>query len=170
MKSNPRLYKNKSVSELPRITKVIGILKSIYPSTLLDIGSGRGVFLYSLMRDIPTVKITASDIKSKCVDDIKDYYDIDCKLCDARKLPFEDESFDVITALECLEHMEDYEETIKELIRVAKNNVIISVPSKEDNNEEHINFLQKKDFEKLIPDYKLKFEWVLGHMIVVVWK
>lgn len=170
MKSDPRLYKNKSVSELPRITKTIGILKSFYPSSLLDIGSGRGVFLYALMENFPNLNIKASDIEEKCVNDIKNYFELDTILCDAKDLPFEDNSFDVVTALECLEHMENYEEAIKEILRVAKNNVIISVPSKEDDNEGHINFLNKEEFIKILPNNKLKFEWVLGHMIVIIWK
>ena len=49
---------------------------------------------------------------------------------DIRKLPFEDESFEVIMAYEVLEHLpwNDIPETIDELFRVTSKYVVISLP------------------------------------------
>ena len=39
------LYHFKRTELLPRVRKVLGFLKGVYFETLLDVGSGRGVFL-----------------------------------------------------------------------------------------------------------------------------
>lgn len=51
-------------------------------------------------------------------------------LCDARKLPFKDESFDVVLFLEVLEHLEKEEglKVIQDVERIARRQVIISTP------------------------------------------
>ncbi len=48
-----RLHRFKKSMELPRVRKVLGILKGIQPQNLLDIGSGRGVFLWPLLNEFP---------------------------------------------------------------------------------------------------------------------
>ena len=56
-----KMYRFKR-SELPRVTKCIGLLKGLGPSTLLDVGTGRGVFLWTMLTDIPYVDATCIDI------------------------------------------------------------------------------------------------------------
>ncbi|MEW6616655.1 MAG: methionine biosynthesis protein MetW [Thermodesulfobacteriota bacterium] len=44
-------------------------------------------------------------------------------------IPFEDKSFDVIFALDVLEHVENIHSLMDEILRVAKNEVIITLPN-----------------------------------------
>jgi len=91
-------------------------------------------------------------------------------MMDARRLGFADNSFDVVTALEVLEHMETPELAMAEAIRVARRFVLISVPSHEDNNPEHINLFTKSAMERMLLSAgaaKVKIEYVLNHMIAV---
>ncbi|MFO8083850.1 MAG: hypothetical protein R6U27_05975 [Desulfobacterales bacterium] len=44
-----RLHRFKRNHSLPRVQKVLGILKTIQPASLLDIGTGRAVFLWPLI-------------------------------------------------------------------------------------------------------------------------
>ena len=46
-----------------------------------------------------------------------------------KKLPFKDSSFDIVTALDVLEHLDNPHSAIKELCRVAKKAVFISLPN-----------------------------------------
>src|SRR5262249_29874721 len=55
-----RLHKFKRNSELPRVHKVLGILRSIQPANLLDIGSGRGTFLWPLLDTFSYLTVTAA--------------------------------------------------------------------------------------------------------------
>src|SRR5688572_31720081 len=54
-----RVHKFKRSAELPRVRRVLGILRSLGPSELLDIGSGRGTFLWPLLDAFPDLPVTA---------------------------------------------------------------------------------------------------------------
>ncbi len=66
-------------------------------------------------------KITTCDFDAELNPDV---------VADIRTLPFPNNSFDTVMACEILEHLpfSDFETSLKELKRVAKKNVIISVP------------------------------------------
>jgi SAM-dependent methyltransferase len=50
--------------------------------------------------------------------------------CDLEKpLPFEDNSFDIVTALDVLEHLNNPHEALKELFRISRKAVFISLPN-----------------------------------------
>ena len=53
-----KMYRFKEKESLPRVKKVIGFLKAFYPESLLDVGSGRGAFLFPFMRELPYVPVT----------------------------------------------------------------------------------------------------------------
>ena len=57
-----KLYYFKDKEDLPRVTIVLGFLKNIYPTSILDVGSGRGVFLFPLLREFPNTNITSIEI------------------------------------------------------------------------------------------------------------
>ncbi|MDC5850443.1 class I SAM-dependent methyltransferase [Vibrio europaeus] len=52
---------------------------------------------------------------------------LECNL--EKPLPFEDNSFDVVTALDVIEHLDNPHGALKELMRVAKKSVIVSLPN-----------------------------------------
>src|SRR5207237_88288 len=56
-----RLHKFKRTAGLPRVQKVLGILRGLDPADLLDIGSGRGVFLWPLLDAFPALQVIAFD-------------------------------------------------------------------------------------------------------------
>jgi SAM-dependent methyltransferase len=45
------------------------------------------------------------------------------------RLPYDDNSFDIVTCLDVLEHLDNPHQALKELIRVAKYSVFISLPN-----------------------------------------
>lgn len=48
-----RMYHFKKKELLPRVKTVMGFLKAIQPESLLDVGSGRGVFLLPFLKEFP---------------------------------------------------------------------------------------------------------------------
>ena len=54
-----RMYHFKRKEALPRVKAVLGFLRGVQPETLLDVGSGRGVFLFPLLREFPWTAVTA---------------------------------------------------------------------------------------------------------------
>lgn len=170
-----KLHRFKKTAELPRVRAVLGILKGLNPSSLIDIGSGRGVFLWSLLDGFPDLTVTAVDINSAWVEEILTVSRggitrLTGEIMDVRNLEFPDRSFDVVTILEVLEHLREPERAVKEVSKVSKSFVIASVPSKEDNNPEHLRVLTKNDLTEMFMKagaQSVKFQSVLKHMICV---
>jgi ubiquinone/menaquinone biosynthesis C-methylase UbiE len=139
-------YFKRYAPELPRIEKVLGMLKTIRPDSLLDIGPGRGRSLWPMLETLPECDFTCIDSfawRTEVINavgaDIGRLRAFEADACDMRI--FSDGSFDVVTALEVFEHIRDVERAIREAVRVARNFVIVSVPSKPDDNPDHVHFL-----------------------------
>lgn len=169
-------YFKKTGSLLPRVSKVIGILKSIYFESLLDIGSGRGAFLIPFLDMFPHISVSSMDILEERYIMLKDMESGGLEnftvsysnICD---IICEEKSVDIVTLLEVLEHIPQVEKAIENAVKIAREYVIVSVPSKEDDNEEHIHLLTKEKltayFEKCNIT-KISFDNVHGHLIAIV--
>jgi 2-polyprenyl-3-methyl-5-hydroxy-6-metoxy-1,4-benzoquinol methylase len=162
-------------SKLPRVEKVIGMLKGIRPPSILDIGFGRGKFLYPLLEEFDNYNITALELNKKSIEEAKVLQNRYTKLkvieSDFLTNPlYMGKAFHTITALEVMEHIEDTEKFLDECVRLAYEWIILSVPSKEDNNPEHIHLFTEEKINKLFKKYNLtpKYEYVLNHMIIKI--
>lgn len=175
-KTGQKLYPFKTgKTELPRVRQVLGFLHGIEFETLLDVGSGRGVFLLPFMEEFPQVQVTSLDLLDKRVTFLNElaaggYSQLmahNKNICDQ---PFPDNSFDVVTLLEVLEHIPEVDKAVAAAVKMAKKYVVVSVPSKEDDNPEHIHLLTKDILTKLFADTgctKLHFGGVNGHLIMM---
>lgn len=100
---------------------------------LLDVGFGaghgllkayeRGIQVHGLEVDKKAYRrfleiIFKSNLSSK----------VKIDLFDGKKIPFPNESFDVLTCIDVIEHVADYLSFIQELIRVSKTCVVLSTP------------------------------------------
>ncbi len=171
-----RLHRFKHTAGLPRVRRVLGALKGFAPKTLLDVGSGRGVFLWPLLDEIPSVQVTAIDLLQHRVDDINAVRRggvdrVEAKLQGAEDLPWSKSSFDAVTILEVLEHVEDPAPVAAQVLRVASRVVIATVPAKADDNPEHIRLFTRDSLAALFRDAgaaEVRIEHVLNHMVAVV--
>ena len=92
-------------------------------------------------------------------------------MMDVTKLNFKAQQFDAVTALEVLEHIADLAQAVSEICRVAKQHVLFSVPSKEDDNPEHIHLLTPEQLQPLFSQNgfgKIKVSHVHNHLIGLV--
>lgn len=149
------LHYFKRVPLLPRIQWALGVLRSLQPANLLDIGSGRGKFLWPLLDAFPFLEVTAVDTDQRRVRDLEAVHmggieRLTVHQADAARLPFVDRAFDVVTLLEVLEHIPAPAIATSEAVRVARRCLLISAPSKPDNNPEHIHLFTEGDLRALL--------------------
>jgi SAM-dependent methyltransferase len=170
-----RLHRFKRTMGLPRVMRVLGILRGVAPAELLDIGSGRGVFLWPLLDGMPHLPVTAIDtldhrVEGLCAVAEGGVPNLHAQRADATRLPFADREFDAITLLEVLEHIPNTAAALAEVLRVARRFVILSVPSQPDNNPEHIHLFGAGRLEALLLRHgaaRVSFEHVPGHLIAI---
>lgn len=159
---------------LPRVNRTIGFLKGLSFSSLLDVGSGRGVFLIPFMDEFPWVSVTAIDVNDDRIRMLSDIRDggvdtLAAEKCDVCRASFPKNSFDVVTILEVLEHIPDYRAVIRAAVSMARQYVVITVPSHEDDNPEHIHFLTKERLSAAFREVgvtRLSFDGVHGHLFL----
>ncbi len=171
-----RLHRFKRTAGLPRVRKVIGVLKGFAPQTLLDIGTGRGAFLWPLLDQMPALQVTAIDALQHRVDDINamrrgGIERVTAQLQQAESLPWAAASFDAVTILEVLEHVADPAPVAAEVVRVAGRIAIATVPAKEDDNPEHIRLFTRDSLKDLFMHAgasEVRIEHVLNHLVAVV--
>ena len=170
-----RLHKFKRNATLPRVAKVLGILRGLGPGALLDVGSGRGTFLWPLLHELPWLTVTALDADPRRVRDLGAVREggverLSAVQGDACALPLGRDAVDVVTALEVLEHLREPERAAAEIVRVARRFVVASVPSGPDDNPQHIQLFSPDRLRALLLDagaQRVQIEHVPGHMIAV---
>lgn len=170
-----RLHRFKRSMELSRVARVLGVLKGIQPTDLLDVGSGRGAFLWPLLDAFPWLPVTAIDVLGYRVADIQAVHDggvegLTAIQGDIRSFAFGEGSFDVATLLEVLEHIPEPERALAAVCRAARRFVILSVPSQPDNNPEHIHLFNAALLEPMLRAagaVRVTFDYAPGHIIAV---
>lgn len=170
-----RLHPFKRTMGLARVERVLSILAGMAPDSLLDIGSGRGAFLWPLLDRFPSLPVTALE---------PDTYRYARLAAVARgglatltvapdevaALPFADNAFDGATVLEVLEHLVDPVPAARSLVRVCRRFVIASVPSQPDDNPEHLRLFSATELQALWREAgarRVTVQHVRGHRIAV---
>lgn len=140
--------------------QIVKALSHINFSSLLDVGGAEG-YKAALVRYIFNKSVKSVDISHEACKRAKEIFNIDGTSIDIHNLPFKDNEFDVVLCSETLEHVADIHRATKELIRVSKKAVIITVPhepmSVVENNIKnnvlhgHIHSLDTNSFNFTIP-------------------
>ncbi len=170
-----RLHRFKRTAELPRVRRVIGALRGLAPESLLDVGTGRGVFLWPLVDAMPDVRVLAIDRLAHRVADLAavgrgGVERLAAARMDAVRLALADGSVDVVTVLEVLEHIPEAESAAREAMRVARRGVVATVPSHEDDNPEHIHLFDGERLGEMLRAAgarRVAVEHVRGHIVAV---
>lgn len=136
--------------------RIGGLLGELRPESVLDAGCGEGEMLRRgvMPPGARTVLLDRSPDSAARV------------LASVDALPFASRSFDVVTCLEVLEHLDDPARAVRELARVAKRAVVVSVPyepwfrignvlrgkhvSGLGNHPEHVQHWNLRSFEKFL--------------------
>lgn len=95
---------------------------------ILDVGCGAGL----LLKEMESFGVCYGiDVSQKAVDFCKKRGIKNIQVADAARIPYPDNTFDVVVALDVIEHIENDEEAVREVYRVLKPRgvAIIAVPA-----------------------------------------
>lgn len=129
--SVPQYYsKNKIIRGLfwDRLNTALGLARLEGNISILDIGAGTGELIELIVKRNPGLDVKGIDIKLHTQDKkLKKMI----RMGDVTKIPFNGNEFDVVFALDILEHIRDLKKAIMEIKRVLKNDgvLIVSAPS-----------------------------------------
>lgn len=97
---------------------------------LLEVGCGIGITSMRIHQMLSGQHMEVSDVTPYFVQQLQESdFPLPVKQESVLNLQREDNSFDVVFLLEVLEHLEDYEQALRELFRVSRKYVVISVPN-----------------------------------------
>ena len=131
--------------------------------SILDLGCGYGA--YSLALKAEGRRCIGSDIN---LDYLKRASEGGLPVVAARgPLPFRDKSFDTVLLLEVIEHVPDIHAVLKEAFRVARRNVLVTVPNAEDLellkgndvtyghmlSSDHVHFFDPEGLSRLLQSF-----------------
>lgn len=115
--------------------------------TVLDAACGSGFGSEILAKKAKNV--FGVDISKEALDYAKlehDSNNIKFIKSDVKKMPFDDNFFDISVGIETLEHLKDYEKYLSELKRVTKNNGVVMISTPRKKSEIPLTPFHEKEF------------------------
>jgi len=99
-------------------------------SSILDVGVGVGQFVNAAARSGRFAKVSGLDIRQHPQFISSEIGDVDISYENARNMSFKSQSYDYVTCMEVIEHLDTDEmmDTISELRRIAKEKILITIP------------------------------------------
>jgi len=100
--------------------KVGKIVKTWQPSDILDVATGTGDLALQMQRDCPEAKVTGADFCEEMLAHAAERGVKKTVVADALKMPFGDDSFDVLTVAFGLRNMASWPGALEEMRRVIR--------------------------------------------------
>ena len=148
-------YEKYNIEAAIRYKRALKLAEIYNGADILDIGC-KDAYLRRLLKERQITKYYGMDISEAVLNKIEGYDPKYFKVGDvSKKIPFKDNSFDFIFALEIVEHVESPTEMLKEIRRVLKKEgeLIISVPNPYCYSEIVANLLGRADTEGHISSF-----------------
>jgi SAM-dependent methyltransferase len=142
------------------------------PRSLLDVGCGEGVLVHRWAQQLGESRVVGIDLEEPSIQAgwaQRTAANLEYRVMRAENLPFADDEFDVVSAIEVLEHVPNPEHTLAEMARCAEHRLLVSVPreplwrmlnmargaywSDLGNTPGHLNHWSKRSFVQLLSRY-----------------
>lgn len=174
-----RLFPNMLGEHIARYRYAAECVRLIPPMdrkiNILDIASARGYGSDILKKELPNGNVFGMEYKRDYVEKAhKKYPEPNFLQGDARAIPFADESMDLVTAFEIIEHLprKDQQNFLKEIFRVLKKDgkAVVSIPEPYSggigSNAYHLHEPSQEEMQKYIERAGLKTVETLGQICV----
>lgn len=168
-----------------KFKKIYSLINNLKPNNILDVACGPGTFLgnSNLESDL-----TGIDIAKKQINYANNKYknrNISFKCCKNAEFPFDDETFELITAIEFIEHInhDDLVKNILEMKRCLKPGgiiilttpnyrslwpfleILVSKLSSQNYVEQHISHYNKKKLKMALRDFNFKSIDIISYQL-----
>ncbi len=106
-------------------------------SRVLDIGCAKGFMLFDIQKRIEGITIKGVDISSYAIKNAKEEVKNSLEVANAKNLPFDDNSFDLVISINTIHNLEKAEcaQALKEIQRVSCGNSFITVDAYRNDEE-----------------------------------
>jgi len=156
------------------------------PTSVLDVGCGEGVLSERFAERLQHGHVVGVDLEDPALHEEwsrRARPNLEFRAFDGAGLPFGENDFDLVCAIEVLEHVPDPERMLAEMTRVARSRVLVSVPREPlwrglnmargayvrdlGNTPGHVNHWSKRAFVELvgrhgrIEDIRSPFPWTM---------
>ncbi|HWY17868.1 MAG TPA: class I SAM-dependent methyltransferase [Solirubrobacteraceae bacterium] len=141
--------------------------------SLLDVGCGEGVLVHRWAQRLgESTRVVGIDLEEDSIQAGWAQHtapNLEYRVMGAENLPFAENEFDLVTAIEVLEHVSDPERTLSEMARCAQRHLLVSVPREPlwrmlnmargaywwdlGNTPGHLNHWSKRAFVDLLSRY-----------------
>lgn len=142
------------------------------PASVLDVGCGEGVLTARWADRLAGGRVVGVDLPDPKLEahwQDNSRANLEFTTAVAEELPFEADQFDLVAAIETLEHVADVDRAVGELARVARRHVLASVPREPlwralniargayvrqlGNTPGHLNHWSRSGFTQLLSDH-----------------
>jgi ubiquinone/menaquinone biosynthesis C-methylase UbiE len=98
------------------------------PATILEVGVGEGEVADRVSQRFPDAFVTGIDLPDESLAEHWSNRRLAASFADIVALPYPDDTFDLVLAIEVLEHVPNPMGALRELARVARRDLVLSVP------------------------------------------
>jgi SAM-dependent methyltransferase len=107
---------------------------------VLDIGCGKGFMLYDFKQLLPNLHIAGIDISAYALENAVPEVRPFLSLGNAKELPFPDQSFDLVTAINTIHNLElaDCKQALREIQRVSRRHAFVVVDAWRNAEQERL--------------------------------
>ena len=157
------------------------------PSSVLDVGCGEGVLTHQWAQQLGDGRVVGIDLEDhKLANEwaTRGRPNLEFLATAGDGLPFGDDEFDLVAAIEVLEHVPDARRTIAEMARVASGHLLVSVPREPlwralnvargaylrelGNTPGHVNHFSRREFVRIlaghgrVAEVRSPFPWTMA--------
>jgi SAM-dependent methyltransferase len=131
-------------------------------STILDVGCAKGFMMHDFTRLIPGLNIQGVDVSEYAIEKGMEGMQSHMQVADARDLPFDDGSFDLVISINTVHNLEQDElvKALREMMRVSNQNAFVTVDAYRNKDEQQAmqawNLTAKTILH--VDDWKVLFE------------
>lgn len=112
-------------------TAVSDLLAQAAPDSILDVGCGEGILTHEWAARRPSARVVGLDLQDPQLQrqwGARRAPNLEFVSGTAEALPFSENEFDLVTAIESLEHVADPGAMLHQMSRIARRHLLVSVP------------------------------------------